>query len=664
MKTILKIQYILWVILAAVLSSCSGDELPEPAPTATPGISFVDDKVIIESSLSFAEPGSVETRAMSASADLDNLHLYVVEFADNGDPMLNTLVGVHDAMEETVVGDEVQFKVMLTNTTFGRILHLIAVPSSVHFNIPFGAEGNIIPSLTVSDGNEAYWRRITFPNGYAVQTQNGEWVPTPELKSKLTRVPLIRNFCRVNVSCTDPSFTLLGFRVMNVAQQGAVAPWNSKKKEFTDFLDASGNPLPFATMLKNYDGYMPGGTFLNYQTSVTDNFEIPDRLNAQFLYERPVSRSNRSVIIVKGRYQGKVYYYKMDIGEKSSDGVFEVYPQLRNFQYNIYIREVKSPGMATALQAVQGPVYNNLSFDFDTESLLKISDGNELIQVNFTDLIITDQKVSENIFQYRYYSASDTTDYRNTGVSVLYLRTGDVIKSVIGPVDAPFGFRKYDLTFYPATKETKIQEFVVVKPSTGVGRTMRLILHVAWDYDNVKVFPGAYSNWGPNTPTREYKGLDENNDSVTYTSVKNRQGETATLFFDLPDDLPDVVFPLKFVLEVRRQNMENHPDGNMRVTQGNSNWPLVVGGTTYNQTVIKYEKTISLNNYISTVLPGDPDNSTGNTLMLDSITGRMVHRVSCRFDVTRKLTQAPILNAIHIEQPNYKPTNIPFWVVN
>lgn len=664
MKVLPDIRYTFLLLVTLMLVACSGDDIPLPEKNHESGIVVTDDKVIISSSLSFAESGRVQTRAMSVTADLDNLHLYVVEFADNGDPMLNTLIGVHDAEDEKVEGDEVKFRVTLTNTTSGRILHLIAVPSTVHLNIPFGAEGNVIPSLTVSDGNEAYWRRLTFPRGYAVQTEHGDWVATPELKSSMTRVPLIRNFSRVTVSCTDASFTLLGFRVMNVTARGSIAPWNVDKREFTDFLDASGNPRPFDIIRKEYAGYVPGGTFLNYQTSVAEDFEIPDRLNAQFVYERPVSRSNRTVIIIKGRYAGKVYYYKMDIGAKSADGIFEVYPQLRNFQYNIVLRSVTSPGMDTPLQAVQGPVYNNLSFDFDTESLLKISDGHELIQVNFTDLILTDQKESEETFRYRFYSASDTSDYRNTGISVLDLKAGDVIKSVIGPVKGKNGYQEYKLTIFPASKVTKVQSFVVVKPSTGVGRTMRLILHEAWEYDNVKVFPGHISNWGPNTPTKSHTGKDDNGANQTLTAVKNAQNESATLFFDLPDDLPDVVFPLKFTLEVRRQNMENYPDGNMKVTQGDSFWPLVVGGVTYNQTVIKYEKTITLNNYQSEVIASDPENSTGNTLMLDSITGRMVHRVSCRFMVTRKLNQAPIMNEIHIVQPNYKATNIPFWMVN
>ncbi|MDE7160382.1 MAG: hypothetical protein K2O24_06035 [Muribaculaceae bacterium] len=659
---IYKKLYTIFLTAIVLLASCTAEDIPLPMDEGG-SVTFVGDKVVVESSLSFATPGSVETRAMGMNADLGNLHLYVVEFADNGDPMLNTLVGVHDAENETVEGDEVKFRVTLTNTTFGRILHLIAVPKSVKLKIQFGSEGSVIPSLSVTNGNEAYWRRLSFPKGYAVQTEHGDWVPTPELKSSLTRVPLIRNFSRVSVMCTDPNFTLLGFRVMNVPRDGSIAPWNPQKREFADFLDEFGSAIPYDKIRESYGGFMPGGTFLEYPTGITDDFEIPDGVSPQYIYERPVSRSNRTVVIIKGQYSGETYYYKMDVGDKSSDGVFEMFPQLRNFQYNISITRVTSPGMKTAIEAVHGPVYNNLSFDFDTESLLKISDGTELIQVNFTDLIITSTTESTTTFRYRYYSASDTTDFRNNGISILDLVPGNVIKSVSGPSNGKNGYKEYKLTFYPAKMETKMQSFIVVKPATGVGRTMRLILHKAWTYDNVKIFPDHIVNWGPHTSTASMEAQD-NGVTLKLPKVTNAQNASATLFFDLPDDLPDVVFPLKFTLEIKLQNMENYPDGNMRVTQGDSYWPMKVGGKEIQQTVIKYEKTITLNNYLSHIAANDVNNSLGNTIMTDSLTGREVHRVSCRFNVTRKLNTSPMLNTIHISQPNYQPTDIPFWSAN
>ena len=646
------IQYLLHGILMGLffLSVSCADDIPVSGPDSD-DVEIQGDRIILRSSLVIPEQGEVETRSVGTTADLSSLHLYLLEFYDNGDPIVNYLTGIYDAEEETVSGSEVIFKVSLRAVSTPRILHLVALPRTETLDIEYGSEANVMPSLTTGEGVDAYWRRLSFPDGYASQDDQGKIVVNPLLKESLTHVALVRNFARIDVRSTvaESQFQLLGFKVMNTPVQGSIVPWIGSTRKFPDMLDGSA-PRPYSTMAAEYGGFLPADTFFENPVA-GGNITVEDDLTPRYIYEAPVSRSDRTFLIVKGRTPKGIRYFKLDIGSTDGQGVFKHYPLLRNYMYRLNITKVNADGMETAQAAANGPVYNNLSFDFDTEELIKVSDGNEVIQVNFTKLIVTNTNDTTITFRYRYTQANDSTKALNTGVSIIDLKAGPVIKSVIGPVNGTGVFKnykEYTLTLNKATAVTKTQSFVVVKGSTGVGRTMTLVSHVPWTYDNLKIVQGAVPNWTRNSVEGK---------------VVNKQGAAATIFFDLPEDLPEAVFPMDFTIEVERQNMENYYIGNMSVTEGITYWPELVSTKPIYRTVIKYVKRITWNDYNSR--PVDAQNTTGATLMPDELTGREVHRVSARMMVSRALTgvKFPLESGIHLQQDNYKSTVLKYDIV-
>lgn len=485
--------------MALAIASCADTDLQEPLNPADPDITVTDDAVIVTASLDLPEMAEAETRAMGDEAALANLHLYLVEFVDNGNTLLNTLSTVYEAQQERVDGDQVLFKLTLNKTDRPRILHLIALPKSETLTVPFGIEGSVIPALKTSDNTEAYWRRLSFPNGYCTEVSGGQFQPDPELKQKLTRVPLVRNFACVSVTNRAAGFVLEGFEVINNPQQGTIAPWNPNAMEFPEFLDDYGQPKTYQSLSANYSGLSPAKTPLGNQ--IAGAGPAVNSTAPKYIYERPFTSIYHTYLIIKGRRGGKSYFYKLDIGKNDSMGIFRYYALLRNFKYNIVLNSVGADGYDTIEEAAQGTVYNNFSFDIELNSMLNMSDGKEIVFVNFTTAVLTSPTEQTLEFKYRYRNATGNgPTYNNGGVNFVGLEPGPVIKSVkYGTTDDSQGWRTVTLTINPAAAETQIQQFILVKP-TGLGRTINLILHQKWNYINLKEFPGEYINWDASTP--------------------------------------------------------------------------------------------------------------------------------------------------------------------
>lgn len=294
---------------------------------------------------------------------------------------------------------------------------------------------------------------------------------------------------------------------------------------------------------------------------------------------------------------------------------------LRNFHYAINITNVGSAGYKSVAEAAAGVVFNNLSFDINTRNLLNISDGKEVIFVKFTSAVITDDKESTLEFRYRYRDLNAAgVKYTNDGARLLGLEPGSVIKSVtVDTKDDRNGWRNVKIVCRPASAETQIQEFTVVKPS-GLGRTIRLILHKKWDFVNVREFSGTYQNWPANLAMYE-------------NIAGNGMQQPLTIFFDIPDNMQESLFPLVFTLESNRQNIENNPIGSLVVDYGDSFWPGVQGQR------IKYLKTITWSQYNEVL---SETNQGINGVMIPKPDGTYTRRVRCRFRTITSLANLGI----------------------
>lgn len=622
------IKYIFIYIFLIALAGCSADDIPLLPSSQSDFAHIEGDKVVVNLSVDAPEIQEAATRALGASPDYNDMHLYLIEFEDHGSALSNTIRKVYTPDEEIPRPNNklVLYKVTLDKTNQPRILHLIALSKDKELKLDYGVEGSIIPSLSTNNQTPAYWRRLEFKNGYVSQDNNGVETPVADL-NQLKHVALVRNFACISVTNnTGGNFILSGFAVVNNPTSGTMAPYKMNGNSFPEFLDGSQAPLSYQALSANYSGIVPAGVAYSNPES---NPQVPDDVSPKYVYERPFNSIRHTYIIIKGRRKGDAEdtYYKLDIGKNDNIGVFQYFSILRNFKYNIVINSVATKGSSKAIDAAKGVVYNNFSFDVELSSMLNISDGNEIVYVNFTTAVITNPESQKLTFKYRYRSLSSSTPtYNNNNVTRLGLEPGDVIKSVeIADKDDAEGWREVTIYCHPAESESKQQSFTIVKPS-GLGRTINLVLHRKWNLDGVKAFPGILENWNNSTP----------GDGFTGTTYKSN----LTIFFDIPDNLSEALFPLTFTLEADHQNIENNPLGKLVVTYGTSGF---INVPEYKNEIsgrrIMYQKIVSWTEYNDTLLVNDPyDNGT----LIPKGDGTNIHRIRCRFKMITNLSNEHI----------------------
>lgn len=606
-------KYILAILFPFLLAACSEEE-PELTGSGADesGITVEGDYITLSGSVGIATFTQVETRTLRESPELPDLHLYLVEFTDEGNPLVNTYIRTYEAEQEMLDNGNIKFNLTLRATTQPRILHLIALPKSQQLNVSNGIEASVMPSLTVTDGAEAYWRRLSFPNGYCSEAGGGKWQPDEEMIKKLTGVKLIRNYSKISMKSVATDFELLGFEVLNTPGKGSMVAWNPKTRSFPDFYDGTGNLKDFKTLLNEYEGYLPANTPILNQSAgpaAPVDFSLADR----YFYERPLDPQRRTFIIIKGKYKGVENYYKIDIGKNDDNGMFQYYHLLRNFNYLVNIKSVNASGYLTAADAAEGTVYNNISFDIDLSHLMNMSDGKEIIYVSYTTKVLTNPEPETIDFAFRYVDMS-TGSNNNNGYRILGLEPGSVIQSVGSNVGGVDEFRHIDMVIRGATDETKIQTFAVVKPQTGLGRSITLILHSKWDFENMRTYPEYGKSWG---------------NATDINTVPDQQKGEFTLFFDIPANISESVFPIDFVIESEEQVIENDPGvGMMEVNSGES---LFTPG----KTRIQFHRHLTWTQY-TTMLEVDANNIGNGGVMIEK-NGEKIYRVYCHFRNTMAL---------------------------
>lgn len=628
----------------ALFAACAQQELPLQPDS---GVTDDGDYITVSASVNVSGIQMAETRAIGATPDYAGLKLYAIEFECKNaqNPAENVIANTYDSGDEITNEqfdgtDMVTFNIRLNKTESARVLHLIAVPKDIDFRIGYGTEAYVIPNLYTTDGNEAYWNRIVFENGYGVQ-DGDTWTTHDAVKTSLTRVPMIRNFSQVSIinNATD-NFTLTGFAVVNVPDRGSVAPWNYSEGKFAELLNGS-DMKPYATISSDgYYGFSPAGSMLtDFDADGTVFDDTP-----KFMYERPFPENNldRSFVIVCGRYSkdNADSYYKVDLGKNNDAGIFNYYHILRNINYHITINQVEASGYSTAAEALTGVVCNNFSFDVDTGNLTNVSDGNDILFVNFTAAVITQADQTDIEFKYRYRKVNNSTTFNNDNINLVDLEPGDVIESVTtSTADDKDGWRSVKIKTYNPTQDTKTQKFTIVDPATGLGRTITLILRTPWTLQNPEEFAGRFSYTYPNAEEAAKR--------------RGKAGGTAgrylTIFFNLPDELNEAMFPLTFTVESDRQDIENDPIGNLLVKSGNS---MFVNGATR----IQYEKTVTWRQYNEEKTKENPN----NTVVVDE-NGRTIHRVRCRFlTITDVPSGVTLTTNVRIQNPYFNDITVEF----
>lgn len=626
------------VAASLVLGACSEETLRPDVPDA-------GGEEGVRVSIAIPDMPRLATRAFGDTPAAD-LKLTVFEFEKGSDPTNTFLTKIYQAetLTQTNVanGATVDFRINdLLMTESPRVLHFVVAPQ--HLDAKYASEAVVFSNLSVRDNSQAYWGRVEFPNGYGTVDKNMKPQLTDEAKQKLTGVNVLRNFAKVSVevaTVATSNFQLTGFELVNVPTSGTVAPYNSGRQKFPQMFDDAGTMLGYLAVAGNgsgqqgYSGIMPANCgFRNLEENfspVADGGRPAWSTSPAYLYEHPFESTRRTYVILQGNYRPtttdawQTCYYKIDLVRLNEEsGMTEYYDILRNYDFHINVTGVSAPGASTASEAISGVSYNNISADVDARDMLQISDGANIVEVSKTNIIFTNTTPVEFLYRYSPVGgfSSETT---NAKLHTNGLNAGDVIASVTDPevyTDADgVVWVKRVITPKPIPEAgTREQSFYVVD-ADGLGREIRLVAHVPYDYSDIEVYPGS-ENGRPTSAAGQ-------------GTVSPLSGQPFTVYFNLPAGMPEAMFPLTFILESNRQNMENNPIGTLVVTSGQTGFPTT---EVYEVPRIKYRKTVSYAEYLYKT-------DANNNLITDGA-GNYVentdHTVRCRFRTINSLAELP-----------------------
>ena len=492
--------YIKYIVLAlfGIMLSCQKHE--SAVSDNSSGLKIGEEAVI---SFSTLMPNSVMTKAMGDNVYDDIQSMQLVVFDENGMFVESRPATVVDEGQSSENGYESTYSVTLTVTDQPRIIHFIA--NCPVEQVVYGHEASIIGNMYVEKGNNpqtAYWARIEVPFILVQETEEGgnTFKPSAEIMPKFTRVPMLRNFAQIIVKEDDDDFDLIGFSLYNTFDQGTVAPYNNTTQQFQSFLDDEGNNLKYPELMDlNYKGHALSAAELNMQlerdASSDDGYKWYNASNPFYMYERKISvktneedkwKESPPHVIIKGRYKGEVYYYKIDLiykifgdednPEKATD--IEYYNILRNFCYQFNIHDVNSKGYNTVLEAINGAASNNLSASTTTSKFSNISDNEGRFWVSYTDTTL----VSNNqiTLKYKYVPDIENPTVIDNDVVQLENITGEVIKSYSSAGDIVGGtwdgYREIIIDINDPQTITKEQTVLLKTPNADLSRQVRYYL--------------------------------------------------------------------------------------------------------------------------------------------------------------------------------------------
>ena len=600
------------------LAGCTAGQpdLPGPGAQETIHAHYTPDGKLA-ATLHMEIPGlsGTQTRSLGEAPDYHHLRLYLLVFEQE-----EGLTQYDRLTPEPFVEDEnhghrelIRFSLSLDPTENPVAIHLIATNQpNFEKQIVYGTEERLITSLYTADGYEAYWQRLSFDYNIPSAEQNAEGGEAADhaqaIGQALSHVPMIRNFCRVSVKNEAAGFSLTGLYVLNTVDKGAVAPYVSAAGRFVDYYDepsAPGEPYSgkcYADVsAQGHIGTLPSGVQLINMMGgeILTKSEDPEgkQLPPVYFYERParINSTERTYVILRGHLDGeeKDSYYKLDLGYvdesfKNGDAVvgrFAYYDLLRNFDYVILLKAVQSKGHLSMEDASNGAVFNNFSAATEARTMTSISDGEDMIFVKFSDgendeILFTSyvftQPEERVILKSQYRTVITNGDGGEVHNELIRMKfdpeEGDPgviadIKTLTEDADAEADGKEdwnaYEVTGGTPTEQLRQQTVYIYRGNKaapdqpaeyGLYRIITFFAHTPWPLSRVDTFPGLWED-ANQMPSTEWS--DE-----TQREIGQSKGSPLTLFFELPSGLPQALFPLEFVIESDRQNIQNAYAGN------------------------------------------------------------------------------------------------------
>lgn len=404
----------------------------------------------------------------------------------------------------------------------------------------------------------------------------------------------------------------------------------NNKAGFVDF-DKNGFMRDYRDLVEN-EKYVPERhpasvrQYPDDNTSWVADFNLNGNMRPKYMFERSLQDENKTFVIVKGHYgtDATPKYFKLDIGTifkggenpdpNSAYGYFETFQLIRNISYDITLLKVApNIGHNSVQGALGAPPANNVSACVETRPLERIEDGIDRMEVNRTTYVIIDDDNGDPVpsvadlkwmYQMDYYDPSGKMTYQSDQVKWNYpgfefkfengVDPDGIIESWDGgksytPTFSPneskdFGgnWRGFEVKFAKPDNVTRQKTIRFYKPY-GLSRDITFIMHKRWEFvnnnptkypNNVEVFPGSYSFVSGTMP---FETIDELRQALQYDGyqdgtnvVGSQRGAQMTVMFELPENLPEAIFPLEFKIGANRQNIENAYVGNAVATWGPS----------------------------------------------------------------------------------------------
>ena len=569
-----KILYTLFSLF--VLASCTHDELDIPAPLQQES----GEKVKLTFNVNIPEAQSVETRAFDESATLNTL--WLVLFDEFG-----YYVGKAQAYKDgNKNSGEISGVNMTTTTPFYVELNVTKSPRIIHFIGNYdlanatlaGHENAIISRLNVTGGQDAYWQRINVTEIAKKDgaTDDGNGLFEGKLPTEMDPVHLLRNFAKITVTneatAKEFSYTEGGFDIITTESHGSVAPYNvaTDQASFPTFISDGNTCVSYQDLLNaGYTGFIPGAsTHQNTFNKEANDFSADPSFSAeaQYLYERN-NADGQTYVIVKGKWNGVVTYYKIDLIREVEGSAVTYFHILRNFHYKIVIKSVEGAGAKTPEEAAAGAASNNIFASVELQHLTNIGDGEARLFVNYTSKTL----ISNAPVTLEFNFLNESGEAANGRIALQEGNEADVFASIVGPyhVDS----EGYDESL---VENTGYSYYVITPKAPG---TLPLDESLTLYDKGIKNANNEYTTQPTGLQRKvEYTLRKAYPLSATCDSpVADDMGSSVDVSISIDDDLPSYLFPLTFYIESSALSI--YPDASKNNMPVNNRTTIVEGKT-------------------------------------------------------------------------------------
>lgn len=362
--------------LAAFLASCTSELAHEPAPGG--GGSQAGEA---EVTLRLQVPGAAaagKTRAITAETENKVDNLYILAFKvdpDTGNETFEYYVAAKQVTPTNGTGQSTwtaSLKVKEHNQTFVMVANALGTNSKVNEQIgDLVKEGNSkvgLEKMEVLKGLVETLSTDEIENGFNATshplTMYGQTEPVKIGLDKTTTltVALHRIVARVQVrfdgnAAVAAKFFAQEVYLYNFNNRARVIPAFLQETTDTDYEQTATIPDGAVLYPKTQDGTETVPTYAVTANKVENTIYLFEAAQPQLATDEE-NHLKRPCLIVKGVYEGKDCYYRVDFAKAGADGNMTYMDLVRNHSYNITVTNVSGRGSDTAHEALKSKAAN------------------------------------------------------------------------------------------------------------------------------------------------------------------------------------------------------------------------------------------------------------------------------------------------------------------